>query len=99
MADAVVIRYKNPEGNMTRPLNDAKLHRWSLSAGNTDTHATGLTGIIETALSGTRTTNDTEGVLTFPTGNITISSVSAAGVVTFAAAGATVFDLLVWTKG
>lgn len=81
------------------PMKGATLYRWSLVADNADTHATGLKGILETAITGTRAASYV-GALnpTFASGNIAISSVSTAGVVTFSAAGSTLFDLLVWAS-
>lgn len=96
MAAATVVTYGGPERNLNRPLGNAILHRWSLVAGNGDTHDTGLDGIIETAITGTRVTGDPGAALAFASGNCAISSVSG-GVVTFTAAGSTLFDLLVWS--
>jgi hypothetical protein len=96
MAAATVVTYGGPERNLTHPLSDASMHRWSLVAGNGDTHDTGFgtrVGIIETAITGTQSS----GVPTYPTGNCAISSISN-GVVTFSAAGSTLFDLIVWTS-
>lgn len=90
--------HANPRQHANQlPLSDCNFYRWSLTAGNGDTHATGLSGIVETAITGTRT----PGLTTTPavaSGNIRISSIGATGIITFAAAGSTTFDLLVWAK-
>jgi len=93
MAAATVVKYGGPERNLSLPLSNKVLHRWSLVAGNGDTHDTGLDGIVETAITGTRSSS----ALAFASGNCAVASVSA-GVVTFTAAGSTLFDLLVWSN-
>jgi hypothetical protein len=97
LAAATVVTYGGPERNLNRPLGNAVLHRWSLTvAADNDTHATGLSNIVETAITGTRTTADPGAALAFADGDCTIASVSSAGVVTFSVAGSTNLDLLVW---
>ena len=90
--------HANPREHANQlPLQDARFFRWSLTAGNGDTHITNLPGIIETAITGTRT----PGLTTTPavaSGNIRVSTIGADGLITFAAAGSTTFDLLVWAK-
>lgn len=83
------------------PLSNAKLYRWSLVVGaDNDTFATGLSGIREVAITGTRSkaTYDAQYALAHATGDCSIVSVSAAGVVTFSVTGATSLDLLVWAN-
>ena len=78
-------------------LDDCRFFRWTLTAANNDTHATGLPGIVEAAVAGRRSiaTPSTPGVTT---ASVSISAISAAGVITFSAGGSSTFDLLVWAK-
>jgi len=86
MAAVTITLYKNPEGNMTVPLSDLRLHRWTLSMANTNTLDTGLDNIVDYALKATG--GDEAGV----------NGVTAAGVFTFDVGSGTVTpDLLVWT--
>lgn len=83
------------------PLSNAKLYRWSLVVGaDNDTFATGLSGIREVAITGTRVKGlyDQQYSLAHASGDCSIVSVTAAGVVTFSVAGATSLDLLVWAN-
>ena len=86
MALATVVSYKNPEGNMTTPLGNLRLHRWSLTLDNTNTHPTGLANIVDYALKSTIGANSSG-----------VTSLSAAGVFTFTANGSHTADLLVWS--
>lgn len=91
MAAATVVATRTPEGNMTTPLSDCRLFRWSLSISNTDTHDTGFgtkVGIVDWALKPDLSTGDTTAV-----------SDITNGVFTFATGGESVCDLLVWAKG
>lgn len=106
MADATVVATYRPENfPPDADLRGCRLHRWSLVADNTDTHDTGLgtsVGIVETAITGTRSASQLEpggsgAQYQFASGDISIASISD-GVVTFSAAGSTLFDLLIWTK-
>jgi len=85
------------EHAQTQPLADCNFFRWTLTAGNADTHATGLPGIVEAAVAGRRSQAEpsTPGVTT---ASVSISAISTAGVVTFSASGSSTFDLLVWAK-
>lgn len=83
------------------PLSNAKLYRWSLVVGaDNDTFATGLSGIREVAITGTRSKVSYDGqyTLAHASGDCSIAGVSAAGVVTFSVAGSTLLDLLVWAN-
>ena len=83
------------------PLSNAKLYRWSLLGGaDNDTFATGLSGIREVAITGTRTRTsyDSQYGLQGASGDCSVAGVSAAGVVTFSVAGSTLLDLLVWAN-
>lgn len=88
-----------PRGHANQlPLQDCNFYRWSLSVGaDNDTFDTKLHGIVETAITGTRTAALAT-VPAFASGDCTIASISTAGVVTFSVAGATTLDLLVWAK-
>lgn len=82
-------------------LSNAKLYRWSLVVGaDNDTFATGLSGIREVAITGTRAkiNYDTHYSLVGASGDCSVVGVSAAGVVTFSVGGAVVLDLLVWAN-
>ncbi len=85
MAAATVVSYKNPEGNLSGPTGNTRLHRWNLTFGNADTHDTGLENVVEYAIKATG--GDEAGV----------ASVTAAGVFTFDANGSQTSDLLVWS--
>lgn len=82
-------------------LKGTTLYRWSLIVGaDNDTFDTGLKGIVEIAIAGTRsvTTYAAPQSLAFASGDCAIVSVSNAGVVTFSVAGSTLLDLLVWAS-
>lgn len=78
---------------------EGRPHRWSLSIANdNDTFDTGLKGITETAITGTRALTYTgQPALAFASGDCCIASISGS-TITFSAAGATTFDLLVWAS-
>jgi hypothetical protein len=74
-------------------------HRWSLTmTADNDTFDTGLKGITETAITGTRAlTYAGKDTLAFASADISIASISGS-TITFSAAGAVTFDLLVWAS-
>lgn len=97
MADATVVNYGGPERNLRLALGDKVLHRWSLTADDADTHDTGLENIVEVAITGTRAVSEVGlNTISHASGDCSISGV-VDGVVTFSAAGLTLFDLLVWS--
>lgn len=80
------------------PLSDCKFYRWSLSAANTNTFDSGIPGIVEYALTGTRTPGLTT-TPALPGASIRVSALTSAGVFTFGvASGTQAFDLLIWAK-
>ena len=105
MAAAVVV---HPDPNLThgsplefgrsRPLTDCKFYRWSLTASDNDTHATGIPGIVEYAVTATRDEPGTIPIIDMAR-EVRVSAVSAAGTFTFLVTGTDApFDLLVWAK-
>lgn len=84
------------------PLADKKLYRWSLVVGaDNDEFDTGVSGIVEVAIVGTRSlTSGMQGTSAFAgaSGDCSVAGLSAAGVVTFSVAGSTALDLLVWAN-
>lgn len=89
------------EFGRSRSLDGCKHYRWSLSIGTSgDTFASGVTGIVQYALSAT---NDDPGTLVPATHGSTaqfcVTAISAAGVFTFSTDISNVtLDLLVWAK-
>lgn len=91
--------------NSWLPLQGKNLYRFSLVVGaDNDTFDTGLSGIVETAITGTRSTSgDLHGAgtvkqtLQFASGDCTILGVTGS-TVTFSVAGSTALDLLVWAN-
>lgn len=80
------------------PLSDCNFYRWSLTAADTNTFASGIAGIVEYAITGTRTAGLTT-TPALPAAAIRVSALSAAGTFTFnVASGTRAFDLLVWAK-
>ena len=94
MAAAVVSSPNFGHKNTNESNKDSvRFHRYTVVAGNGDTFDTGFgtkVGIKEVLIGGTATQAG-------PTGNMTITSVSA-GVITFGAAASTAFDLIVVTN-
>lgn len=108
---AVTVIYPEPtqahgsplEFGRSRRLDDCKHYRWSIAIGASgDTFATGVTGIVEYALTATRTA---PGTPQFPavhagTSKFCVSALSAAGTFTFSTDDVDIeLDLLVWAKG
>lgn len=93
------------DNNIWLELASKNLYRFSLVVGaDNDTFDTGLSGIVETAITGTRAiAGDLHGAgsvkqtLTFASGDCTITGVSGS-TVTFSVAGSTALDLLVWAN-
>ncbi len=90
LADATLVSYKNPEGNLDLPLSDLRFHRWSLLVTNAEVHATGLENIVEYAVKNTDTGQGDE---------VGVAALTAAGIFTFdVGTGDVPIDLFVWSR-
>lgn len=91
------------EYGRSRRLDDCKHYRWSLEITSSgDTFASGVTGIVEYALTASKTS---PGTPQFPAVHLSgekfcVSALSAAGTFTFSTDTTDIaLDLLVWAKG
>lgn len=105
LAAATVVSYGGPERTGARHIERGRLHRWSLAvANNGDTFDLGSIlgekGIVEIALSGTRSTppGNAGTAITPPSGAISFTYSTTTRIVTFVVGGAVLADLLVWTS-
>jgi hypothetical protein len=106
---AITVVYPEPAQSHGSPrafgelmnLRDCNVYRWSLSISlDNDAFSTGLTGIVEAAITGTRTRGvaGANPVVAGPSVDASIASISAAGVVTFSISAPVTLDLIVWAK-
>lgn len=80
------------------PLSDCKFYRWSLTVANGDTFESKVPGVVEYALTGTRTAGYTT-VPAFPAATLRVSGIDETGTFTFSvSSGTRAVDLLVWAK-
>lgn len=94
MAAATVVYHGKGEGSLFLPLGNKRLFRWSLVFGDGDTHDTGLNGIVEVALTGTRVQGS--GTIAHASADCSVASISGSTVTLSAAGAGTIADLLVW---